>query len=352
MHKSRMGLRGSNRRGELDSTLKVLIIRPSALGDTLMLMPALAQLRGSTEIVLVGRSPGIDIISPYVNRVIDYEGSGWHRLFLAKGDVTHALNIPKADLVVAFLSDPDGSVNKNLKTYLPEAPTHLFGAFPPEEANLHVALYLAQCLQKSGLPIDPEKCLEDASRRPLLKGEGQAIREKKIVFHPGSGGKRKNHPPEFWLALIRALNNHFLSLPFPKEPPSAPFPKDLLSPSFVKGGQGGFILLGPAEEQLLPFFTANLRSEGIEILFAPEMEELTSLLRQAPLYVGHDSGITHLAAMLGTPTIALFKNSSKQQWRPLGPAVRVIENEENRKALIARTLEEASELMKIEKHGS
>lgn len=119
-----------------------------------------------------------------------------------------------------------------------------------------------------------------------------------------------------------------------------------------ESGQGGFILLGPAEEEVRPFFTRNLHVEGIEILFAPEQEQLQSILSQAPLYVGHDSGITHLAAMLGTPTIALFKNSPVHQWRPLGPAVRVIENEENRKALIARTLEEASELMKIEKHGS
>ena len=312
-----------------DFVLKVLIIRPSALGDTLMVMPAIAQLSGSTGIVLVGRSPGIDIISPYVNRSIDYERSGWHRLFLAKRDVTHALNVPKADLVVAFLSDPDGSVNKNLKTYLPDAPVHLFAAFPPE-TNVHVALYLAQCLQKSGLPIDPEKCLEEASRRALLEGEGQAIREKKIVFHPGSGGKRKNHPPEFWLELIGKLTSHFPS------------------PSFSKS----IILLGPAEEQLLPFFTRKLGGERAEILFAPEQEQLQSILSQAPLYIGHDSGITHLAAMLGTPTIALFKNSPVHQWRPLGPAVRVIENEENREALLGKTLEEVGELMKIEKHGS
>ncbi|MGD9075843.1 MAG: hypothetical protein PVJ69_11585, partial [Desulfobacteraceae bacterium] len=73
--------------------MKALIIRPSALGDTLMLMPAIAQLRCSTEIVLVGRSPGVDIISPYVNSVIDYEGSGWHRLFLEHLDVDHAFSL-------------------------------------------------------------------------------------------------------------------------------------------------------------------------------------------------------------------------------------------------------------------
>ena len=303
--------------------MKLLIMRPSALGDTLMLMPAIAQLRGSTEIVLVGRSPGIDIISPYVNRVMDYEGSGWHRLFLDNLDADHAFSPPQVDSVVAFLSDPDGSVNKNLKTYLPDTSVHFFPAFPPEEAHLHVALYLAQCLKSAGLPIDPEKSLEDASRGPLLKRENPDTEKEKIVFHPGSGGRGKNHPPEFWLELISALNSHFLSPPFSK----------------------AIILLGPAEEGLRAFFTTNLRIEGIEILFAPELKQLQWILTQAPLYVGHDSGITHLAAMLGTPTVALFKNSPVHQWRPLGPAVKVIQSEGPPPNLISEIIEKVTSLL-------
>jgi heptosyltransferase-3 len=315
--------RGPNR------IMKLLIIRPSALGDTLMLMPAIAQLRRSSEILLVGRSPGIDIISPYVTHSIDYERSGWHRLFLEDLDVDQALSLPNADCAVAFLSDPSGHVKRNLTSHLPETSLHFFPAFPPREAELHVALYLAQCLKRAGLPIDPEKSLEEATRRPLLKGEHEAIQKNKIVFHPGSGGKGKNHSPDFWLELIGKLAKHFPSIPFSR----------------------AIVLLGPAEEELRPFFTRNLRAEDVEILFAPELGQLQSILSQAALYVGHDSGITHLTAMLGTPTIALFKNSPVHQWRPLGLAVRVIENEENPKALLARTLEQVSELIR-KKHPS
>ena len=298
--------------------MKLLIIRPSALGDTLMLMPAIAQLRGSTEIVLVARAPGVDILSPYVNRVIDYEGSGWHRLFLEHLGVDNDFSLPEADCAVAFLSDPDGIVKKNLKTTLPKTSLHFFPAFPPEEANLHAAFYLAQSLRQSGMPVDPDKCLVEADQRALLKGGGQATQKKRIVLHPGSGGKGKNHPPEFWLQLIGKLTSHFPS------------------PSFSKS----IILLGPAEEQLLPFFTRQAAGERAEILFAPELEQLQSILSQAPLYVGHDSGITHLAAMLGTPTIALFRMSTVHQWRPLGPAVKVIQCEETSPGLIVKTLEE------------
>jgi ADP-heptose:LPS heptosyltransferase len=109
------------------------------------------------------------------------------------------------------------------------------------------------------------------------------------------------------------------------------------SPSYSRS----IILLGPAEEKLLPFFKRQVGGERAEIFFALELEQLQSILSQAPLYVGHDSGITHLAAMLGTPTIALFKNSSVQQWRPLGPRVRVLESEKNRKTLMRKVVEEA-----------
>ena len=171
--------------------MKVLIIRPSALGDTLMLMPAIAQLRVSTEIVLVGRSPGVDIISPYVTSVIDYEASGWHRLFLEHLDLDHAFSLPEADCTVAFLSDPDGNVNRNLKAYLPKSSVHFFPAFPSEEANLHAAFYLARCLKRAGLPVDPNKCLVEAGARPLLQGGGQAVQKKRIFFtlDPGERGK-------------------------------------------------------------------------------------------------------------------------------------------------------------------
>ncbi|MGD8229250.1 MAG: glycosyltransferase family 9 protein [Desulfobacteraceae bacterium] len=302
--------------------MKLLIIRPSALGDTLMLMPSIAQLKGSTQIVLVGRSPGIDLISPHVNRVIDYEGSGWHRLFLEDLGVDHGLSLPEPDCAVGFLGDPDGIVKENLKTILGKTSLHFFPPFPPEGANLHAASYLAQCLKQGGMPLDPDKCLADADQRALLQRGHQAIQKKRLVFHPGSGGKSKNHPPEFWLELIGELTT------------------DLPSPSFSTS----IVLLGPAEEQLLPFFKREVDGGHAEILFAPELEHLQSILSQAPLYVGHDSGITHLAAMLGTPTIALFRMRTVRQWRPLGPAVKVIQSEESSPGLIAKILEEMTPL--------
>lgn len=53
------------------------------------------------------------------------------------------------------------------------------------------------------------------------------------------------------------------------------------------------------------------------------MGELVRLLRRAVLVIGTDSGVMHLAGYLGAKTFTLFGPSLPQQWRPLGPEVRV-----------------------------
>jgi len=253
---------------------------------------------------------------------VDYEGPEWHRLFLDKYDGHLSLTIPQVDCVVAFLNDPDGAVEKNLKSCLPSASIHLFPAFPPKGTETHAARYLAECLERAGLPAAPEEALEAARNRALLEREPTSIRQNKIVFHPGSGGRIKNHPPDFWLELIHESR---------KDP--------------FLGGHDFTVLLGPAEKLLYSFFTEDLIPKNTKTLFSPEKEDLISLLGKASLYIGHDSGITHLSAMLGTPTIALFKKSSVSRWSPLGPAVRVIQSDEIYPNFIGRILKEAQDLL-------
>jgi heptosyltransferase-2 len=306
----------------MDTKLKVLIIRPSALGDTLMLLPALAHLRPFREVILAGRRPGLDLLKSHIHSCLDYEGPGWHYLFMENVDPGTALPIPPVDHVVAFLNDPEGGVKDNLKTYLSKTPTHIFPPFPPEGGKIHVALYLAQSLQRSGLPIDAQKAIENAYKHALFGKQIGADLKKRIIFHPGSGGMKKNHPPDFWLDLIKQANKR---------------------PHFMKGGV--LLLLGPAEKPFYSFFKENLDGERTQVLISPAWETLISLLSESPLYVGHDSGITHLAALHGTPTIALFKNSSIHQWRPIGPAVRVIEDKLDLNDLIRETLKKADQLL-------
>ncbi|MFH1243088.1 MAG: glycosyltransferase family 9 protein [Pseudomonadota bacterium] len=303
--------------------MKALIIRPGALGDTLMLLPALLDLTGKATITFVGRQPGLGILKNYVHSAMDLEGLGWHRLFTERKDI-HGLPVPETDLVVAFFADRDGTIRNNLNRHLPHTPAYLFPSFPSEQEQIHVARYLAGCLRSAGLPVDPDRSIKAFLTGGLPQKASAPSRQDKIVFHPGSGDPRKNHPPDLWLDLIGRLGQ---AIDFQVA--------------------GSIILLGPAEESIVPLFQKGLRPARADIIFSPDSDTLVEILREAILYVGQDSGITHLAAMLGTPTIALFKETNEHQWRPLGPHVKVILEKEAGPALINNVLQASVSLYSL-----
>ena len=46
------------------------------------------------------------------------------------------------------------------------------------------------------------------------------------------------------------------------------------------------------------------------------LTELAALLGQCALFVGHDSGISHLAAAVGLPGLILWGETAEEIWRP------------------------------------
>jgi heptosyltransferase III len=284
--------------------LKLLIIRPGALGDTLLMLPVLAKLEGKADIHFAGRQPGLAHMSGAVCQTMDLETAGWHRLFSDQSPLTGPSPLPvsTADKVIAFFKDKEGIIRKNLEAFFPGAAVSVFPSFPPKGEKVHVARYLAGCLESAGLPINGHEVMDNAGRRPLICGPWASRNRNRVVFHPGSGGPQKNHPPDFWLDVFNECMNteRFAHL----------------KPT---------LLLGPAEAPLQTFFRNQKGRVGpLEIFFCLEKEQLLKVLASAALYLGHDSGVTHLSGLMGTPTIALFKQTDPVQWGPLGPRVRII----------------------------
>lgn len=294
-----------------------LIIRPAALGDTLMLLPSLARLGQGAEVTLVGRSPGIHYLRPCVRLCLDFESMGWHTLFTERVDLPDP---PPAEVVVAFLRNGGSLLKENLEARFPGSRVHIFPGVPAEGEPVHAALHLARCLEISGLAGDPEGCLREAGRQPLLRS-GSLRKSEAILFHPGSGGRAKNHPPDFWLNLMRTMGE---------------------DPAFQ--GFRRCVLLGPAEEGLLPFFQ-KAGSGGLELILSPHPDDLLRLLDDSALFLGQDSGVTHLAAMAGVPTIALFRVDNAAVWRPLGPRVAVVLGQGAGEELASEVRETAARLL-------
>ncbi len=65
------------------------------------------------------------------------------------------------------------------------------------------------------------------------------------------------------------------------------------------------------------------RTDALQATSSARSAAAQSWLARASLYIGNDSGITHLAAAVGTPVLAMFGPTDPAVWAPRGPNVRV-----------------------------
>jgi heptosyltransferase-2 len=115
-------------------------------------------------------------------------------------------------------------------------------------------------------------------------------------LHPGSGGERKNWPLERWLALSA----------------------DVIS-------RGTLLFVGgEADQERLAAIHARF-GDG-DALFAENLPlpQLAAVLEKVAVFVGHDSGISHIAAAVGSPCVLLFGPTDPVVWAPTNDNVRVI----------------------------
>lgn len=183
-----------------------------------------------------------------------------------------------------------------------------FPSTPVAKTDYHLSLF-------PGAPA-PEVLL--APFRRFARERGAALSgplpesDRRVVIHPGSGGREKVWPLDRFLAVAAALR-------------AAGF-----APVWARG---------PAERELeLP--AAEL------VVDSPELEDLSGLLANSRLYLGNDSGVTHLAAACGCPTVVIFGPSEPAVWRPRGAPARVVRPPQGRdirsvtvKAVLAAALE-------------
>lgn len=163
-------------------------------------------------------------------------------------------------------------------------PFHIHPPFPASGQE-HAMDYHLQCLPYFSLPAVPEEDLYF----PL-----STLRQGYAVIHPGSGSKEKNYDPEFYAFLANELK-------------SRRFPDTR-------------IVLGPAERELKPVFASRFT-----VVEPRDSLELARLLAEALLFIGNDSGVSHLAGILGTKTLALYKGQNYVQWGVRGRDVQNLE---------------------------
>ncbi len=120
-----------------------------------------------------------------------------------------------------------------------------------------------------------------------------------VLVHPGSGGRRKCWPMDKFLRLTEILTDRDWQL---------------------------VVVAGPAEVERMGERLADLQRRCCLIL-EPSLGQLMGMAASAAAYVGNDSGPAHLAAAMGVSTVALFGPTDPRVWRPIGSRVHVMQSQ-------------------------
>jgi len=287
--------------------MRILVIRPGALGDVLLTLPALRLLqmhRPEATITLMA-APGSGALARdfgFVAHTVALEQAGFSTFFgHERLDERLGEYFGRFDWIISYFADPEGVLAGNLRRCVDEVL-----AIPPQPPDrVHAAEHLARPIaDRVGVKEIPRVALEVPERHHhaaatfLARAGGREARL--IGIHPGSGSRKKNWPLESFAALARQLRSR---------------------------GFRPVVVTGLVEED---------RGEAIDEAFRTcdpirahdlELGLLAGLLAKCEGYVGNDSGVTHLAAMVGTPTVAIFGSTDPAVWAPRGRHVTVLGGE-------------------------
>ncbi|MCX8064483.1 MAG: glycosyltransferase family 9 protein [Candidatus Hydrogenedentes bacterium] len=251
-----------------------LIVFFGGIGDTVLFAPSVKQLSKRGDITFVGYPERIVLLKEmsWVKRVYSPEQVEFESIFSTPKEKLIEF-LSTFDIAYLFLRQTGKATEVVKQCGIKEVITA--PGIPPEDWKSHASEYYLSLL---GLEREEEEFL-----LPILPSE----QHNKVVIHPGSGSQKKNFPLDFFAELTI----HFQ----------------------LKGREVAWCV-GPAENWIKP-------PKGVEKLDSLPLVELARFLRGASLYIGNDSGISHIAGALGIPTIVLFKSTNPNVWKPLGPQV-------------------------------
>jgi hypothetical protein len=246
--------------------MRRLLIRPGGIGDLIVSLPALERLRAEyLEVWSLARNLPLvrfaDAVAPIASTGIELAG-------ITEPPASLWTRLRSFDSIVSW----HGASRPEFRDALANFPVRFFPALPPADWQAPAStFYMRQAAE-----LAPCGAADTAPRIPC-----EAPHEDFIAIQPFSGGRRKNWPLERFRELAEQL------------------------PYLVRW------CAGPEED--LP---GAVRID--------DLYELARWLRRARLYIGNDSGISHLAAAVGTPVVAIFGPTDPAVWAPQGGHVTVI----------------------------
>jgi heptosyltransferase III len=296
-----------------------VIIQPGAIGDCILTLPLARFMKdalGLQSIDIIGHSENISIFPgrTCIDRIRSMEAISFHRLFadsrtfeLDEHDPLITAFAPY-NWIATFLGGDETDFERNL-IYAANCTsgtevTSLDLKGLADQADSIADRYIRQFIEKNKehldhITFDPAQQLitpmrsDRAAGRSILADTG-LVAGRVAVIQPGSGGSQKNWPIGNFITVASMLQDE---------------------------GMGAVFLLGPAEMERFDASALKMLADVAPCLSGLALADVVAVLSHVSAFLGNDSGITHLAAGMGTPTMAIFGSATSLIYRPLGPKV-------------------------------
>ncbi|MBN2109157.1 MAG: glycosyltransferase family 9 protein [Deltaproteobacteria bacterium] len=286
---------------------KILIIHQGAIGDFILSLPALQTIQNSFPgrlIEMLGYPAILSLAgSSFAATIRSADWAAASTLYGDFDDVTEQIRqyLAGFERLFFFSAGRSSAFTHNVQRCNPAA-VHL-RTFP--DSAQHVVDF--QLAQLPGLGLTPAGFVPqlrvspaDRSRADqyLLTHACAVSPYPLIAVHPGSGGRHKCWPTQSFVSVMHRLHEE---------------------------RHAGFLIVqGPADEKTAGNLKAGLAGLPCALLAHLDLPLVAAILSQSALFIGNDSGITHMAAALGIPTVAVFGPTDPAVWAPRGKSVSIV----------------------------
>ena len=284
----------------------IFILHPGGFGDLLLAAPAIQGLRErfpSHQFLLCGQDESAEFLADcgLVDRWLSAQSTACTALFGgAEPDDAFLRDwLCRCDLAIAWTHDDAGTLAATLKD-CGAAAVMVESPFASRLSSIHqserfLEIVGGQSRQVSRAPLTVPNTVREQAEA-YLAGLGVSRQRPLAMIHPGSGSRHKCVTPAVLLPVLEGLEEE---------------------------GMQPLLLDGPADHEMVQRLLIHMARHPI-LVSGLSIRLLAGVLSQVDLFLGHDSGVTHLAALLGTPTVALFGPTEPGRWAPRGRAVTVI----------------------------
>jgi len=284
-------------------TPRILVIRGGAIGDFVLTLPAIKLLRDNfpdAHLEILGYKHIIALAEgrfyAHATRSIEYAAMAGFFVPNAKLAPDLIEYFGSFHQIVSYLFDPDGIFEDNMRRCGVKNFTHVS---PKLDDSAHAASQLARPLQSLALFLeDPAATLHpNAADREFAASYFAGLESPVIAMHPGSGSDTKNWPVKNW----QALGEWIFSL---------------------QPGHTVLLVGGEADRATLSMLSGAWKERQVYYAEDMPLPHLAALLERCRLFIGHDSGISHIAAATGVPSLLMFGPTDPEVWAPANKQVK------------------------------